>query len=211
MKLYGMALSNYTNMVRTALAEKGLDYELVVELPNQEEGFLARSPMGKVPCLEVNGTYLTETSAILDYLEEIQPHPALLPSDPLARAKVRELCKSLELYVELIARKGVGAVFGREMPEHIKKGIARDLPRGLKAVDQLTQFSPYIAGDAFTYADLFGYYTMTLASMLAQANCDMDIFPLLPGSKEWYDMLSERDSIQSANADMAEARAKMGR
>jgi len=211
MKLYGMALSNYTNMVRTALAEKGLDYELVVEFPNQEEGFLARSPMGKVPCLEVDGTHITETSAILDYIEESQPQPALLPCDSVARAKVRELCKSLELYVELIARKGVGAAFGREVPDHVKKGIARDLPRGMKAIGQLTHFSPYIAGDEFTYADLVGYYTMTLASALAQANCEMDIFALLPGSKEWYDMLSERDSIKGANADMAEARAAMGR
>lgn len=209
MKLYGIALSNYTNMVRTALAEKGLDYEFVIEMPNQGEEYLARSPMGKVPCLEVDGTHLTETSAILDYLEELQPAPALLPSDPLARAKVRELCQAFGLYVELVARKGIGAIFGKEMPDHIKKGMARDLPRGLKAVGQLTQFSPYVAGSEFTYADLYAYYTMTLANMLAQTNCEMDLFEQLPGSKDWYDMLSERDSIKAANADMAEQRAKM--
>ena len=50
MKLYGIALSDYTNMVRTALSEKGLDYEFVIEFPNQEDSYLARSPMGKVPC-----------------------------------------------------------------------------------------------------------------------------------------------------------------
>lgn len=208
-KLHGIMLSNYTNMVRTAMDEKGIPWEFVIEGPSQAENFTSRSPMGKVPYIEVEGGGLTETSAILNYLEEIKPEPPLFPSSPYERAKVRELCQALGLYVELTARKGIGALFGAEVPEHVKKGISRDVPRGIKAISQLTKFSPYIAGDQFTYADLFGYYTFMLASTLSAMNCDIDIFELLPGSKEWHNRISERESVKAADADMQKAREAM--
>ena len=211
MKLYGIPLSNYTNMVRAALAEKGLDYEFIKTMPSQDGELLARSPMGKVPCLETDGGCISETSAILEYVEELQPSPSLMPGDALARAKVREISQAMEHYVELVARKGIGALFGKDVPDHVKKGMARDLPRGLKAVGQLTQFSPWIAGSEFTSADLVGYYTMTLANALAQANCEMDLFELLPGSADWYAKVGARETVQAVDADMAAARAAMGR
>jgi len=95
-------------------------------MPSQDAAYLAKSPMGKVPCLVTERGPITETHAILDYLEDLQPEPPLLPSDPFERAKVRELVQALELYVELVARKGIGSIFGREVPEHIKKGMARE-------------------------------------------------------------------------------------
>ena len=209
-KLHGIPLSNYTNMVRTAMDEKGIEWEFVAAPPSQDDKFTALSPMGKVPYVEVEGGGLTETSAILDYLEDLKPEPALLPSDPYGRAKVRELCQAMELYVELTARKGVGALFGVEIPEHIKKGMRRDVPRGMKAVGQLTQFSPWIAGDQFTYADLFGYYSFLLANNLYQANCEMSIMDMIPGLQAWHDRVGERDSVKAANADMQKAREAMG-
>ena len=51
-KLYGMPLSNYYNMVKTVLLEKGMDFEEMLILPNQESDFLGKSPMGKVPAME---------------------------------------------------------------------------------------------------------------------------------------------------------------
>jgi glutathione S-transferase len=97
LKLYGAPLSNYYNMVKTALIEKGVDFEAVLTPPSQEAAFLAQSPMGKIPCIETDKGYLAESSAILDYLEETYPEPALLPADPYERAKVRELVQSLAL------------------------------------------------------------------------------------------------------------------
>lgn len=210
-KLHGIALSNYTNMVRTALEEKGIPYEMVNERPSQEARFTALSPMGKVPCLVVDEGPISETSAILDYLEELRPQPPLLPATPYARAKVRELVQSLELYVELVARRGLGAVFGREVPGHVKEAMQRDLPRGLEAVGHLAKFSPWIAGEQFTYADLFGYYTFSLANLLARTNCDMDLLERLPGAAQWYARVGERPSVEAADADMAKARAALGR
>lgn len=208
-KLYGVALSNYTNTIKAALAEKGIDYEMVIVPPSQQLDYLAKSPMGKVPCIETDGGFLSETQPILDYLEEYKPSPALLPSEPYPRAKVRELVQTLELYVELVARKGIGQLFGKELPDHVKKTMARDLPQGIAAVRALAKFSPWIAGDHFTYADIFGYYTFVLADMLAKPATGIDLYAELPGAARWFKMVGERDAIKAVDAAMMEARAKM--
>ena len=205
-KLHGMVLSNYYNIVKTALAEKGIPYETVAARPSQDAAYLAISPMGKIPCIQTEAGYLAETHAILDYLEEIKPSPAMLPADPFARAKVRELVQSIELYVELVARRGLGSLFGQEVPASVKEEIARDLPKGLAAVAKLVKFSPWIAGDQFTYADLFAFWAFSLANLLGKQNAGVDVLAALPGAQAWYDTMAARDSIKQALADQAAAR-----
>ena len=156
-KLHGAPLSNYYNTVKTAMLEKNIPFEAVFSPPSQDPAYLAKSPMGKIPCIETEAGFLSETHAILDYLEELQPTPALLPADLFARAKVRELVQSIELYVELVARRGLGVLFGREVATDVKDGIASDLPKGIAAINKLVKFTPWIAGNQFTYADLSGY------------------------------------------------------
>lgn len=206
LKLYGAPLSNYYNTVKTALIEKEISYEAVLAPPSQEADYLAKSPMGKIPCIETEHGFLAETNAILDYLEDTKPTPALLPKDAFARAKVRELTQALELYIELVARRGFGALRGMEVPAGVKESIKRDLTKGTAAVSKLVKFSPWIAGGEFTYADLFGYWTFSLASLSAKANADMDLFAAIPGSKAWYDRVAERSSVKTALADQAAAR-----
>ena len=210
-KLYGIPLSNYTNMVKTALIEKAIPFEMVSIRPSQDASYLTKSKMGKVPCIETEDGFLAETHPILDYLEELKPQPALLPSTAFERAKVRELVQTLELYVEVVAHKGIGFMFGRPVPEEVKASMKSDLPRGVAAVGRLARFSPWIAGPQFTYADLFGYYTFSLANLSAKKNVEMDLVTMLPGAEEWLQRVGARDSIKKANADMAEARAALQR
>lgn len=205
-KLHGAVLSNYYNMVKTALLEKQMPFEVVMARPSQEAPYLAMSPMGKIPCIQTDAGYLAETHAILDYLEDLQPSPALLPADPFARAKVRELVQSLELYIELVARRGLGVAFGREVSAEIKADLARDLPKGVAAISKLVKFSPWIAGDQFTYADLFGYWTFALANLSAKGNVGIDLLAEIPGAQAWYDAVGARASIQQALTDQAAAR-----
>ena len=89
-KVCGFRVSNYHNKVLIALLEKGVPYEEDCTVtPAQTDDYLARSPMGKVPYAEVDGARLCESEVILEYLEDAYPDKALLPRNPLARAKAR--------------------------------------------------------------------------------------------------------------------------
>jgi glutathione S-transferase len=205
-RLHGAPGSNYYNVVKTALLEKAIAFEAVAAQPSQDPGYLAKSPMGKIPCIETAQGFLAETHVILDYLEDTQPTPALLPADPFARAKVRELVQSIELYVELVARRGFGVFFDREVPQHVKDALKQELPKGIAAIRKLAKFSPWIAGSEFTYADLFGYWAFSLASLSAKRNAGIDLFEQLPGAEAWYDRVAARESVKKALADQAAAR-----
>jgi len=205
-KLHGAPLSNYYNIVKCALLEKGVAFEEVMTRPSQDSEYLAQSAMGKIPCIQTDAGYLAETHAILDYLEDVQPSPALLPADPFARGKVRELVQSVELYVELVARRGYGVLFGREVAPEVKADLARDLPKGIAAVSKLAKCSPWIAGDTFTYADLFAYWSFALAQPCGQHNAGLDLLASLPGGQAWFDRVAARDSVKRALADQAAAR-----
>ena len=85
LKLYGAPLSNYYNMVKVSLLEKRLPFEEVLRPPTQEEEYLAKSPMGKIPTLETERGFITETHAILDtWRMLIRAHP----SCPQTRSRV---------------------------------------------------------------------------------------------------------------------------
>ena len=205
-KIYGAQLSNYYCMVKTALAEKNIAFEEVAAPPSQEADYLAKSPMGKIPFIETSSGFLSESRAILDYLEDTQPKPALLPADPFARAKVRELAQALELYIELVARRGIFVLFGRTVSDDVKASIKADLPRGIAAIKRLAKFSPWIAGKDFTYADLVGYWTFALGNLSATQNAGIDLFAEIPGAKAWFDKVGARASIKKALADQEAAR-----
>ena len=104
-QLYGLRMSNYYSLTKALLIEKGLEFEEVKAPPSQKDDYLARSPMGKMPSIEVDGRTLSESLAICTYLERIAPEPAMLPEDPFEAAKVMELVCHIKLDVELVARR----------------------------------------------------------------------------------------------------------
>lgn len=201
LKLHGAPLSNYYNMVKTALLEKDEPFEAVLAPPSQEADFLAKSPMGKIPTLETEDGFISETLVILDYLEDRFPQTPLLPEDAYARAKAREIAHALALYVELVGRRGYGFLRGKPVAEEIKDSMRADLPKGVAAIAKLAQFSPWIAGDTFTYADLVGYFTMTYANTSAKGNIELDMLDQIPGAKQWFEKVGARASVVQALAD----------
>ena len=102
-KLYGLRMSNYYSLTKAVLIEKGLAFEEIKAPPSQKDDYLERSPMGKMPSVDIDGVYLSESLAIINYLERIQPEPALLPADPIKSAKSVELALHIKLDVELAA------------------------------------------------------------------------------------------------------------
>lgn len=95
MKLYTYFRSSAAFRVRIALNLKGLAYEpSFVHLARGEHlqpAYRAVNPQGLVPALDENGALLAQSIAIMEYLEDTRPQPALLPADPLGRARVRGL------------------------------------------------------------------------------------------------------------------------
>ena len=97
MKLYNYFRSSASFRVRIALALKGLNYEYapvhLLKDGGQQfaAGFKAMNPAALVPVLDDNGTVLTQSLAIIEYLDETRPQPPLLPNDAAGRARVRAL------------------------------------------------------------------------------------------------------------------------
>ena len=132
LRLCGFHISNYFNKARIALLEKGVAHEIDAgRRPSQDEGFLALSPMGKVPFLELDGgVTISESQVICEYLEDAYPQKPLYPRDPLARAKVRELVTVLDLHVELVARRLYReAFFGGKVSDDAKQAAEKVFDR----------------------------------------------------------------------------------
>lgn len=201
-KLYGVKPSNYYSLTKAVLLEKGLGFEEVPNPPSQDEGFLLKSPMGKMPAIEVDGVYISETLAIASWAERIQPEPPLVSSDPIEAAKVIELCCHLKLDVELVARRVLpAAFFGATASDEVLKTTEADLDKGMKAVARLFQGNPYAAGDRFSLADLFTFYTFSLSSAVIQKVYNKDMLADYPQISNLMGELASRPSIRQVEAD----------
>ena len=144
--LYGFPYSNYYNIVKHVLLQKGIPFEERLVYPKTAE-LLAVNPVSKVPALTTeNGVHLSESSVLADYLEEAYPQNPLYPESPEQRAQVRRIMKLAELYIELPARRLLPVVLGK-MPadELMKKEVRYALKKGLAALGALSSLSPYIA------------------------------------------------------------------
>ncbi len=197
-RLHGFPVSNYTNMVHLALLEKGVPFEYVVAYPEQSPAFLAKSPRGKVPCLETPRGFINEASVILEFLEDHGTGKPLLPADPFEKARTRALMKEIELYVELPARACfLEAVFGMTVPEAIKDKARADLVAGFATLKRHGRFAPYVAGDSVTLADIVFLYSVDLAAMVVQRQFGLDLLADLPAARELLKRLGENPHVQA--------------
>ena len=211
-KLCGFHISNYFCKARIAILEKGVPFELDPTCrPSQKEDFLARTPMGKVPFIELDGgAQLAESQVICEYLEDAYPQKPLYPRDPLERARVRELITFMELHVELVARRLYGQVFfGQPADEEVKQAVEKDLLKGIRAVRARTKFDPYIAGSQLTLADCAAYVHLPLVSIATKLAYGRDMLESMPQIKPYLKMLAERPAFSTVSEDRKAAQAAM--
>lgn len=164
MKLYNYFRSSASFRVRIALELKGLAYGYIpVHLVKNEQlspEFAAIAPERLVPLLEVDGRHLSQSLAIIEYLDEAHPEPPLLPADPLGRARVRALAQDIACEIHPLNNLRVLRYLVRQMgvSEDAKNAWYRHwVESGLEAVERHLAGSPetgtYCHGDAPTLAD----------------------------------------------------------
>jgi glutathione S-transferase len=202
--LCGITLSNYYNKVKLILLEKGIPFtEERVPTGSREEAVLAATPLGKVPFMRVDGQTLCESQVIAEYLEARCPQPPLLPADPMAAAKVRELCTFVDLHLELIARELYAqAFFGGTVSDSTKERVRKMLTKNIAGFRRLAKFSPYLAGETFTLADCSGWVSLPLVAMATKSVLGEDL--LAAAGIDWKSyarLVGERPSAQKVSAD----------
>ena len=189
-------------MVRFYLLEKG------IELPRQEVDllgaenrrgeYLQRNPAAQLPALELSdGTFIGETAAIMEYLEELHPEPPLIGSTPKERAVTRMWWRRVE--IGICRPMVLGFYYGEGLelfktriktyPEQAdaQKEIART---GMRWLDGVMN-EPWLAGDRFTVADICLYSYIDQLRSVGQAIPD-DLARL----RAWFDRVGERPGAE---------------
>ncbi|MCE9660660.1 MAG: glutathione S-transferase [Burkholderiales bacterium] len=210
--LCGSSISNYYNKVKLALLEKGVAFdEEYVATGGSGEPLLRESPLAKIPFLRTEHGALSESEAILEYIEAAYPEPPLLPRDPFEAAKVRELAIYTDLHLELVARELYPqAFFGGTLAEGEAARIRKKLEKNIAAFKRLARFAPYVAGDTFTQADCSAWNSLPLVSMATRAMYGEDLLAAAGiDVKAYSKLIGERPSAQKVAADRKVEQAKL--
>jgi len=210
--LCGFSVSNYYNKVKLALLEKGIPFnEELVMTGSKEDTVLNATPLGKVPFIRTEQGALCESQVIVDYLEAAYPAVPLLPADPFAAAKVRELTVFIDLHLELVARElYTQAFFGGTVAQEAQDRVRKQLTKNIAAFNRLAKFGPFVAGDTFTIADCAAYVSLPLIALASKKVLGEDL--LAAAGIDWkaYSaLIGARPHAQKVDADKKADAARM--
>ncbi|HZF16260.1 MAG TPA: maleylacetoacetate isomerase [Steroidobacteraceae bacterium] len=189
MKLYSYFRSSAAYRVRIALAVKGITYEtLPVNLrlaggEHRQPGYLARNPAGLVPALDTGAAVLAQSLAIIEYLEETVPTPALLPEGALERAQVRGLALSVACDIHPLNNLRVLEYLRGPLaqpPAAVQTWYEHWIGTGLAALEVLAR--RHSASSRFLYGDRLTIADVCLVPQLWNArrfHCDVAPYPTL--------------------------------
>lgn len=202
LKLYDHSGALNTRRVRIFLAEKGVEVPLVTvsleDGEHREPAFLAKNPLGALPVLELDdGTILTESIAICRYIEDLHPTPVLFGEGPLGRAQVEmwnrriefELMRPLQEVFRNTHEWWKGRIV--QVPEYGE--ACRDIAVARMAwLEEEMADRPFIAGDAFSVADISAYCALLLGRV-----SDIRIGDDQPNLARWFEAMRARPAIKA--------------
>lgn len=191
-------------VVRMFIAEKGLNIPTsqvdIINAENRQPTYLAKNPTGGSPCLQLDdGSYLSEITAICEYLEEKHPQPALIGTSPEQRAETRMWTRRVDLSIcEPMVnafRYGEGLqVFQSRMtclPE-AAPGLKRIAQQKLAWLDGLLAGRTWLCGTRFSLADIMLYGFVATFDQMGQ--------PLNRDNRNiaaWFDRMAARPSVKA--------------
>ena len=198
-------LSAPCRIVRLALAEKALPFDLKVEkVWERQPDFLMLSPGGDVPVLvDEDGATLTEAWVICEYLEEVYPDTDLAGATPLERAETRRLLAwfegkfAREVTDNLVGEKVMKRFLGLGEPSSaaIRAGLA-NIHYHLDYIAYLSENRKWLAGDQFTLADIAAAAHLSVVDYLDNVPWDDHA-----EAREWYARIKSRPSFRPLLAD----------
>lgn len=162
MKLYTYFRSSAAYRVRIALNLKGVSYESVsvnlLKGEQREAGYKTLNPQMRVPSLDVGGTTLIQSPAILEYLDEVYPDPPLLPMGAVNRAKVRAIASLIACDIHPLNNSGtIGYLKNRLGHDQATADAwyAHWVREGFDAIEAMLGPGPYAFGAKITLADVY--------------------------------------------------------
>ncbi len=203
--LYHVWLHPFSRKVRLALAEKKLEFDLQVEkIWERRTAFLAMNPAGDVPVMvEEDGTILSNSQVICEYIEEVYPQINLLGSDAIQRAETRRLVGwfdvkfNKEVTENLVGEKLMKRFLklGEPHGPSIRAGHA-NIHYHLDYIGFLTEKRKWLAGEAFTLADI------AAAAHLSSIDYIGDVpWEEHHAARDWYSRVKSRPSFKSLLED----------
>lgn len=204
--IYGTPISTYVRTVRLLLEEAGADYNLedvgIFNGDNQSPEYLAKNPFGKVPTLAVDGEMLYESPAITGYLDETVANNKFTPSDPLQRARMRQIMAIVDNYLYsavistiVIQRLIVPSQGGQTDEAQVQDAVA-PAQKALAAIESLIIGDPYLLGHAsiadFYLVPIFVYFSQTPEFETATAQT--------PKLSAWWKKVSQMPSVKKVCA-----------
>ena len=204
-RLYHVPLSPYSRKVRLVLGEKRIEVELVEERWWEAGSeIMRRNPAGKIPVLRIDGRLLSESQAIVEYLDETVPAPPLMPTTPIERHETRRLCAwfddkfhdecTANLLYERVNKKL--AKSGYPESERIKAGT-RNIKYHLDYIGWLMDHRRWLAGDMMTIADFAAAAHLSCLDYVGDVDWSRN-----RGLHEWYAKIKSRPAFRSLLADL---------
>lgn len=162
MKLYSYWRSSAAYRVRIALQLKAIETDYVavnlLEAEHKSTDYLARNPAGLVPTLELDdGHCLTQSLAIIDYLDSAYPTPPLLPVEPLEKARVQSMAYTVACEIHPLNNMGVLNYLKAEYDtdqSRLNDWMYHWLDRGFSTLEAEIDAAPFAVGTAVTLADV---------------------------------------------------------
>lgn len=206
LKLYSYFRSSSAYRVRLALNFKSISYEqaYIHLVKNGGEQFAAEyqqiNPQAVVPSLEVDADILTQSLAIIEYLEEVYPEPALLPCDPIQRAKIRALAQIIISDIQPLDNLRVLKYLTNDLgvsEEQKLNWYQHWIDLGFQAFEKLIQkySGDFCCGDEFSLADVV---LIPQVYNALRFDCDLSEFTRIQAV---YDNCLALDFVQAASPE----------
>jgi glutathione S-transferase len=206
-RLHQFPLCPFSRAVRFALAEKGVACRLELAYPWEHSDALSRlNPAIQTPVLEDGTLVLCDSSVIIIYLDETIPDPPLVGAAPAARAEARRLAAWFaqrffaEVNTPLLRERMYKRMVQREAPDGAQiRQANRAAELQLQYIDDLLDANRWLAGPAFTIADIHAAAQLSVADYLGGIDWDGHA-----GTMAWYSAIKSRPTFRAMLADRME-------